>query len=138
MTGTQPDQDVQFVIRNELRLLQPEVRGAPGELEALLHPDFVEFGVSGLRWDRREIIAALAGGQPPGAPHGEAAGAGAAAAEQAATVSELAGIRLSSTIVLVTYVSEQGQRRARRSSLWLRTGPGWRLYFHQGTLMPSG
>lgn len=129
MTGTQPDQDVQFVIRNELRLLQPEVRGAPGELEALLHPDLVEFGVSGLRWDRREIIAALAAGQPPG---------GAAPAQEAAVVSELAGIRLSSTIVLVTYVSEQGQRRARRSSLWLRTGPGWRLYFHQGTLMPSG
>jgi hypothetical protein len=120
---------VQVVIRNELRLLQPEVRGAAGELEALLHPDFVEFGTSGLRWDRREIIAALATGQPPG---------GTAPAQQAAVVSELAGIRLSSTIVLVTYVSEQDGRRARRSSLWLRTGPGWRLYFHQGTLMPAG
>ena len=134
MTGTQPDQDVQYVIRNELRLLQPEVRGAAGELEALLHPDFVEFGTSGLRWDRREVIAALAAGQPPGERHGEAA----VPAEQAAVVSELAGIRLSSTIVLVTYVSEQDGRRARRSSLWLRTGPGWRLYFHQGTLMPAG
>jgi hypothetical protein len=74
VTETTPDEDVRFVLRNELRLYEPGVRGAPGELEALLHPDFVEFGPLGLRWDRREIIAAL-------------------------------------------------------------TGPGWRLYFHQGTLM---
>ena len=92
----------------------------------------MEFGTSGLRWDRREIIAALTASRP-------AAGAGPAApAHEAAVVSELAGIRLSTTIVLVTYVSEQAGQRARHSSLWLRTGPGWRLYFHQGTLMASG
>lgn len=132
VTETTPDEDVRFVLRNELRLYDPEVRGAAGELEALLHPDFVEFGLSGLRWDRREIIAALTAGRPagPAAP--------APLAQQATVVSELAGIRLSGTIVLVTYVTEQEGRRARHSSLWLRTGPGWRLYFHQGTLMPSG
>ena len=126
------------MIRNELRLLQPEISARPASSRRCCTRTSSSSDVSGLRWDRREIIAALAAGQPPGGPHGEAAGAEAAAAEQAATVSELAGIRLSSTIVLVTYVSEQGQRRARRSSLWLRTGPGWRLYCHQGTLMPSG
>ena len=37
-----------------------------------------------------------------------------------------------STIV-VTYVSEQGAKRARRVTVWLRTGPGWRAYYHQST-----
>jgi hypothetical protein len=135
VTETTPDEDVRFVLRSELRLYDPGIRGAAGELEALLHPDFVEFGPSGLRWDRREIIAALTGAPPPGAAAPLGAGV---PGQQATVVSELAGIRLSSTIVLVTYVSEQEGRRARHSSLWLRTGPGWRLYFHQGTLMPSG
>jgi hypothetical protein len=40
--------------------------------------------------------------------------------------------------VLVTYVSERGERRARRSSVWRKTEDGWRVYFHQGTLIPPG
>lgn len=135
VTETTPDEDVRFVLRNELRLYDPEVRGAAGELEALLHPDYVEFGLSGLRWDRREIIAALTAGRPAGVT---APACPAGPAQQATVVSELAGIRLSATIVQVTYVTDQEGRRARHSSLWLRTGPGWRLYFHQGTLMPCG
>jgi hypothetical protein len=34
------DQDVQTVIDLELRLLKPEIRAEPGEVDRLLHPDF--------------------------------------------------------------------------------------------------
>ena len=71
MEGLQLDEDLQLVIDLELRLLQPQVRASAGELETLLHPDFLEFGASG------------------------------------------------------------------RSSIWYRTRVGWRLYFHQGTLIPE-
>jgi len=43
-------------------------------------------------------------------------------------------------VALVTYLSVQqslegAQRRARRSSLWISTDSGWKLEFHQGTLL---
>jgi hypothetical protein len=41
MDSPPADQDVQTVIELELRLLRPEVRAEPGEVEALLHPGFI-------------------------------------------------------------------------------------------------
>jgi hypothetical protein len=124
MTGLQPDEDVRLVIDLELRLLQPEVRAAAGELDELLHPDFYEFGASGRRWDRTETILALAGEQ--------------AAGEAPVAAADISGVRLADDVVHVTYLSRRGERFARRSSIWLRTGAGWRLYFHQGTLTQMG
>ena len=119
MTGSQPDEDVQLVIGLELRLLQPQVRASARELDKLLHPDFSEFGASGRRWDKPEMILALTGEQAGG--------------DATATAADIAGIRLADDVVHVTYLSRRDQRYTRRSSIWLRTGTGWRLYFHQGT-----
>jgi hypothetical protein len=125
---------VRFVTQRELSLLQPDVRGSTAQVEALLHPDFREITAAGRRVDRREVIRTLAterlpqtlgnGSEPP--------------VLEAATASGLAGIRLSGTVILVTYVSEQDGQRSRRSSLWLKTGPSWRLYFHQATPVSTG
>jgi hypothetical protein len=120
------DADVRAAIAGELRLLEPAVRRDAEQVDALLHPDFFEFGASGRRWGRREIIEALAG---------EDRGAGAALV---VTVAELDGRRLADGLVLVTYTSEGDQRRCRRSSIWRRTEAGWRVLFHQGTLIPCG
>jgi hypothetical protein len=116
------DDDVQAAIAGGLRLLEPSARRAPEQVEALLHPDFFEFGASGRRWDRREMVAALA--QEPDA--------------EPAVASELTGIRLADGIVLVTYVSQRGQRRCLRSSIWRKTTAGWQVYFHQGTMIAPG
>jgi len=53
-------------------------------------------------------------------------------------VCDLAGVHLADGIVLVTYTSQGGTRRCRRSSIWRRTSAGWRIYFHQGTVIPGG
>ena len=66
MDSPPADQDVQTVIDLELRLLKHEIRAEPGEIDRLLHPDFSEFGASGRRWGRTEMIAALAAEQPVG------------------------------------------------------------------------
>jgi hypothetical protein len=124
MEGLQPDEDVQLVIDLELRLLEPQVRASTGELDRLLHPDFVEFGASGQKWDRPEMIASLINEQPP---------CGAAPVR----VLEIAGTRLAGDVVHVTYLSLRDRRCALRSSIWRRTNAGWRLYFHQGTLTRS-
>jgi hypothetical protein len=47
------------VISLELRLLDPETRRDPAELDRLLHQDFTEIGASGKRWDRAATIASL-------------------------------------------------------------------------------
>jgi len=125
---------VRFVTQRELSLLRPEVRGSTAQVEALLHPDFREITAAGRRVDRREVIRTLAteqlsqalgnGPEPP--------------ILEPATASGLSGIRLSGTVILVTYVSELDGQRSRRSSLWLKTGPSWRLYFHQATPVSAG
>jgi hypothetical protein len=122
MTDTPADEDVQAVIKNELRLLDPDVRRP--DLEALLHPDFTEVGPAGRRWARPEVITVLTSSPDRDLTPRTATG--------------LQGVRLSSSTVLVTYVSEQGAKRACRVSLWLRTGPGWRVYFHQSTPVQPG
>jgi len=124
MDSPEPDKDVQLVIDLELRLLQPLVRASPAEVDKLLHPDFIEFGASGRMWDRAEMITSLACEQPGG--------------EAPVTASEITAVRLADDVVHVTYVSQRGQRYARRSSIWRRTGEGWRIYFHQGTRTHTG
>ena len=41
--------DIQAAIACELRLLDPAVRRAADQVEAMLDPEFVEFGASGRR-----------------------------------------------------------------------------------------
>jgi hypothetical protein len=122
MDSPPADQDVQAVIELELRLQKPEVRAEPGAVEALLHPGFSEFGASGRRWGRSEMIAALAAEQPAGE-------------EPVITATEMTGTRLADDVIHLTYVSQRAGRRALRSSIWLLTSDGWRVYFHQGTLV---
>jgi hypothetical protein len=125
------DPYVQAAIAGELRLLETSVRHATDKAEALLHPDFFEFGASGRCWTRDEIIAMLA--EEPAADGQEAV----------ATVSDMTGTRLADDVVLVTYTTERladanGRpgRRCHRSTIWRRTPEGWRAYFHQGTVIP--
>lgn len=114
--------DVEHVVAQELRLLDPAVRRSAHEVAELLHPGFVEFGASGRRWDRASILAALAV-EPDG---------------ESLTAYDVTGIRLADDVVLVTYVSARSSARARRSSVWRRVGGTWLLYFHQGTPMTAG
>ncbi|NBM18071.1 DUF4440 domain-containing protein [Streptomyces sp. GC420] len=110
---------VQAAVDGEMRLLDPEVRASGDLVDAYLHPDFTEIGQSGRVWDRAAILAALP--------------AGATAEEERITASEMRGVRLAHDVVHLTFVTEWNGSRARRSSLWLRTGEGWKLWFHQGT-----
>ncbi|MEU4493325.1 nuclear transport factor 2 family protein [Streptomyces sp. NBC_00210] len=115
----QEEQAVDAVVERELRLLDPAVRDSPDLVLELLDPEFFEFGASGRRWDRKTILAAIT--PAPGEPVTTTA------------VSELVGKLLAPGLVQLTYVSDSGGRRARRSSLWRWTSEGWRMYFHQGT-----
>ncbi|HEY2316334.1 MAG TPA: DUF4440 domain-containing protein [Streptosporangiaceae bacterium] len=123
MTPDQRDADLQLAIDGELRLLQTHTRRAPAEVDALLDPEFFEFGASGCRWSRPAILEMLASDSSEGG--------------EVAVALNVEATRIGPGIVLVTYISENDERRCYRSSIWRRTATGWRVLFHQGTPIPS-
>ncbi|MFD9885979.1 DUF4440 domain-containing protein [Streptomyces alboflavus] len=110
---------VEAAIENELRLLDPEVRASPALFGALLHPEFTEFGASGVRWDRESIVEVLTARPEPGG--------------RPTTTSRMRGVEVAEGVVHLTFDTDTNGRLAHRSSLWRRTGDGWLLWFHQGT-----
>ena len=116
------DADEEWVIERELELLEPAVRRSASRLDALLDPDFFEFGASGRRWDRQATIDMLVAASPD---------------QQPIATSDVAATRLAEDLIQVIYLSESGPRRAWRSSLWRRSNGQWRVYFHQATVIPS-
>ena len=45
--------------------------------------------------------------------------------------------RLGSETYLLTYRLRQGDRLTRRVTIWLNTPEGWRILYHQGTIVSS-
>lgn len=115
------------VIASELMLLSPKVRASRDLAGRFLDPDFTEVGASGRRWDREAMLAALP--DKPGAsedgPLYQPVG--------------MAGTVLAPGLVQVTYEAVLGERRSWHSSIWRRPegSSGWRMYYHQGTLIPA-
>lgn len=114
------DEDVKVVTEGELRLLRPDVRASAEVVRALLHDDFREFGASGTVWDRESIVQAT----------GADATAGTA-------VDDLRPARLGPDAILLTYSARRTHRASLRTSVWVRTGDGWRMLHHQGTRLPT-
>jgi hypothetical protein len=113
---------------NTLRRLEEQMHGKPtrqdpNRLDALLHPDFEEFGRSGAHYDRAEILEEL----------------GSEALVPRVRAGDYSLSLLGEDVALLTYESahldEGGRpfRRTLRSSLWVRTADGWQIRFHQGT-----
>jgi len=110
--------------RDELRVLEEslwktETRFDRAYMESILAPDFFEFGRSGKRYTRDEILDMKAEEIRVELPHQDfqvhAVGKG---------------------TFLVTYMSKVTYDElevANRSSLWQKTKDGWKLQFHQGT-----
>ncbi len=100
-----------------------KVRSSARLLDELLDPEFREISISGLMWQRQATIDALTSHRNPmDLPPMED--------------SEMEGRRIADHLILLTYVSGAGRRRARRSSLWRRTNDHWRLLHHQGSHLP--
>jgi hypothetical protein len=103
----------------EHSLWHSETRYDRALMETTFAPDFREFGRSGRRYIRNDLL-------PNGDPD-----------PINATLHDLTITNLSDTIALVTYVSElrrpTGPEWANRSSLWDRASGRWQLRFHQGT-----
>lgn len=115
---------VQALLRLERTLWRSSTRFDRDWMERVLHPDFHEFGRSGRRWSRTEILdlpaVEIGVAWPP---------------------QHLSARLVAPDVALLTYVVADGTGSAsNRSSLWLRDATvvgadpasGWRLRFHQG------
>ncbi len=107
----------------EVALHQPTVRADIHRLDALLHPSFIEFGRSGRRFTKADMLRDLPLA-PPSAP---------------IWAQNFAVAEIADGVALLTYqsahIDESGELswHTLRSSLWQRTESGWQMRFHQGT-----
>jgi hypothetical protein len=115
----------QYLRFQEERLIEPATRASPEIIDALLAPEFIEFGSSGRVFDKRQTLESLNDERP-----------------SRRSISDF-GIRLLAPgIVLATYRAirhgETGERPAHslRSSIWKLNDGRWQLVFHQGTVSP--
>jgi hypothetical protein len=110
-----------LLLELEVRLMDPEFRRDRGQVSALLHEDFREFGSSGREWSKETVLDLLqteAWYLPP-------------------DVVDFKVTRLTPAIALVTYRAVRNSGSSLRSSLWVQGDGGWRMLFHQGTKIPQ-
>ncbi len=112
------------IIQLECDLLNPDFRRDRDKLAALLAEDFHEIGASGRVYDRADVLRLLPGD-----------------ADVCQSMHEASLHRLAPDVALLTYTSERRcgtmVRRTLRSSIWICTAAGWRIRYHQGTLLPE-
>lgn len=106
----------------ELSLLKPEVRSSRNKLEELLTDDFIEFGSSGNKYTKQDILERL-----PNATE-----------KVEYLVSDFTVDTPSENIAIATFKTEKttnGKEKvvSLRSSHWRKTDGHWQIFFHQGT-----
>jgi hypothetical protein len=92
------------------------------DFEAMTAADFWEVGASGTVYDREVVWVTLERRY-------------AAGELDEWETSEFALRRLCDNVFLLTYVLHQGARVTRRATIWERAEKGWRILYHQGTLV---
>ncbi len=102
---------------------RPEWGTTRAHFESMTMPDFWEVGASGRRYSRDYVLAELERRQ----------------AVQTVDVWEATGFHcreLAQDVYLLTYtLLQHNDRKTRRSTIWRRTQEGWKIVFHQGTMM---
>jgi len=101
---------------------RPELGTTRHDFEAMTDASFWEVGASGRRYSREFILETLEARFPLGeAGHWEIRGFHCA--------------EIAAQNYLVTYTLLQGPRVTRRSTLWRRAAAGWKVLYHQGTVV---
>jgi hypothetical protein len=107
----------------ETELHRSATRRNQARLQALLHPDFEEFGRSGRRYSRDEVLREFVTKEELAPVHAQDF--------QLKEINE--GVAL--LIYRSAHVDSVGNlyRHTLRSSLWVQAASGWKMRFHQGT-----
>jgi hypothetical protein len=102
---------------------RPELGTTRADFENMTAADFWEIGASGRRYARAYVLDELE--KRYASQHADAW-----------QTSDLHCRRLADAVYLLTYtLVQQGQRRTRRATIWQQTPQGWKIIFHQGTIV---
>jgi hypothetical protein len=123
MTMTDDDEAVlAALVAREPIFHHPELGTSRTVFEAMTVPDFWEVGASGTVYEREFVWSTLEQRYAADEPD----------------VWETEGFALRTLAVdvyLLTYVLHQGERLTRRATVWERSAGGWRVVYHQGTVV---
>ena len=110
--------------RREPIFHRPEFGTTRAELEAMVDGDFWEVGASGRRYTRKYTLEVLE--KRVRSPD-----------EELWETTDFRCQELAAELYLLTYTLRQGERVTRRSTIWRRSTEGWKVVFHQGTIVAS-
>jgi hypothetical protein len=104
---------------------RPEWGTTQADFERMTMPDFWEVGASGRRYSREWVLAELERRQ-----HTEM--------EDVWEATDFICQKLADDVYLVTYtLLQNNDRLTRRSTIWRLTEDGWKIVFHQGTMVQT-
>jgi hypothetical protein len=103
----------------------PEFGTSRADFEKATAPEYWETGASGRRYSREFILNDLEKHPPV-----DAASVGWQSHDHAVR-------QLGSDTYLITYTLRQLERITRRATIWQKTNEGWRILYHQGTIVSA-
>jgi hypothetical protein len=108
--------------RREPIFHRPELGSTRVDFENMTLPDFWETGASGRRYSREYVLAELEKRYAENR------------SDQWET-QEFHCRKLADNVYLLTYTLLQGARKTRRMTIWQRAPQGWKIVYHQGTIV---
>lgn len=102
---------------------RPELGTSRKGFENMTVPDFWETGASGRRYRRAAVLDELERRYAADVYHDEW------------ETQEFYCRKLAENVYLLTYTLLQGQRKTRRATIWERASEGWKIVYHQGTIV---
>jgi hypothetical protein len=101
---------------------QPRFGTTRRDFERMTDPNYWEVGASGRRYSRDFVLDTLESRQPD--------------PEEASWVTrDFQCRKIAADNYLITYTLSQGPRTTRRATLWRRCVDGWKILYHQGTMV---
>jgi hypothetical protein len=112
--------------RREPIFHRPEFGATRADFENMMHADFWEIGASGHRYSKEYVLAELEKRRQQ-------------AQKDTWQTSEFHCRLLGLDLYLLTYTLIQDEiRKTRRLTIWQHTEAGWKIVFHQGTVVQDG
>lgn len=103
---------------------KPEFGLTREDFENMTTDEFWEVGASGRRYSREFVLNTLASRIPQGE-------------EAKWEARDFHCLQIAPDNFLLTYTLLQGARVTRRSTIWRRAAPGWKIVYHEGTIVET-
>ncbi len=120
----EPGSVLRELIAREPIFHRPELGTSRADFERMTDSAFWEVGASGRRYSREFVLDELEKRYAAGSP-----------AEEDLQATDFQCLEIAADNYLLTYTLAQGPRITRRATLWRRTAEGWKIVYHQGTMV---